>query len=265
MGAAAGAARVPGRSGQADLFGSAWDAYVLYNRPYSDVFGSSRASMRKRSRGWTCASSGTGWREIRGSGSGTICSLSGSAGSCRKDEDLFVWYWEKAPAPLRKEVLTSAGWSLAKTETLESDVLSRLQGVWTWILEDASRGDSAPLDRIRVVAGHSGLEPGWLLDQALAVLQRGVYLEPDFKVYEAAAAWASDFPERVVRLIELMVRNDPEDWSLHGSVDEVRAALRAVLARGNEDAQRRAGALVDVLVGRGMAAFRELGSPPRAS
>jgi hypothetical protein len=57
-----------------------------------------------------------------------------------------------------------------------------------------------------------------------------------------------------------MVRNDPEDWSLHGSVDEVREALSAVLARGDEDARRRAAALVDVLVGRGVGAFRELGS-----
>jgi hypothetical protein len=97
------------------------------------------------------------------------------------------------------------------------------------------------------------------------VLQRGVYLEPDFKVYDAAAAWAADFPARVVRLIELMVRNDPEDWSLHGSVYEVQEALRDVLARGDEDARRRAAALVDVLVGRGMTAFRELGSPRTAS
>ena len=108
------------------------------------------------------------------------------------------------------------------------------------------------------------MEPGWLLDQALAVLQQGIYLEPDFKVYEAAAAWASDFPGRVLRLIELMVRNDPEDWSLHGSIDEVRDALRAALAHGDEDARRRAVALVDVLVGRGMTAFRELASPPTA-
>ena len=50
--------------------------------------------------------------------------------------------------------------------------------------------------------------------------------------------------ERVVRLIELMVRNDPEDWSLHGSVDEVREALRAVLAhrrRGRPAASSRSG------------------------
>jgi hypothetical protein len=33
-----------------------------------------------------------------------------------------------------------------------------------------------------------------------------------------------------------------------------------VLARGDEDARRRAAALVDVLVGRGVGAFRELGS-----
>jgi hypothetical protein len=71
------------------------------------------------------------------------------------------------------------------------------------------------------------VEPGWLLDQALAVRQGAYWLEPDVKDCEAAA------------------------W-------------RAVLARRDEDARRRAAALVDVLVGRGMAAFRELGSPPRA-
>jgi hypothetical protein len=63
-------------------------------------------------------------------------------------------------------------------------------------------------------------------------------------------------------VVRLIVRNDPEDWSLHGSVDEAREVLRAVLERGDDDARRRAAGLVDVLVGRGMAAFRELGAPP---
>jgi hypothetical protein len=137
--------------------------------------------------------------------------------------------------------------------------------VWAWIREDASQGEPEALAGFGAWLETRAVEPDWLLDQALAVLQRGVYLEPDFKVYEAAAAWAPDFPERVVRLIELMVRNDPEGWSLHGSVDEVREALRAVLTRGDEGARRRAAALVDVLVGRGMTAFRDLASPPTAS
>lgn len=250
---------------QTHLFASALDAYVVYNRPYSDVF-----------------------RVLSGAYAQAVAQLDAHveqdwfAGDPRKrlgdhlltfrirgelpeDEDLFASYWQKAPAPLRKEVLTSAGWSLAKTEGLEADVLSRLQSVWAWILEDSSPVESAALAGFGAWLETRAVNPAWLLDQALAVLQRGVYLEPDFKVYEAAAALAPDFPQRVVRLIELMVRTDPEDWSLRGSADEVREALRAVLARGDEDDRRRAAALVDVLVGRGMAAFRELASPPTAS
>lgn len=255
----------PDDSAQAGLFASAWDAYVLYNRPYSDVFAMlsgvyaqavARLDLRIE-RDWLAGDP----RKRLGDHLLTFR----IRGEFSQDEDLFVSYWEKVPAPLRKEVLTTAGWSLAKTEALEADVLPRLQALWAWILEGASPSESAELAAFGAWLETRAVEPGWLLDQALAVLRRGVYLEPDFKVYEAAAAWASDFPERVARLIEFMVRNDPEDWSLHGSVDQVREALRAVLARGDEDAQRRAAALVDVLVGRGMTAFRDLGSPPTAS
>lgn len=249
---------------KADLFAAAWDAYVLYNRPYHDVFrilsgvyAEAIARLDPRiERDWL-----TGDPRKR---LGDHVLTFRIRGELPEDDDLFVSYWRKARAPLRKEVLTSAGWSLAKTDALEADVLSRLQSVWAWILEESSSDESAALAGFGAWLESRAMKPAWLLDQALAVLQRGVYLEPDFKVYEAAAAWASDFPERVVRLVEQMVRNDPEDWSLHGSVDEVREALRAVLARGNKDAQRRAAALVDVLVGRGMAAFRELVSPPTA-
>jgi hypothetical protein len=250
----------PDDPAQTDLFASAWDAYVLYNRPYTDVFrvlsgvyAQAVAQLDARiERDWFAGDP----RKRLGDHVLTFR----IRGELPEDEDLFVSYWQKAPAPLRKEVLTSAGWSLAKTEALEADVLSRLQSVWAWILEHESQAESAALAGFGAWLETRAVQPGWLLDQALAVLQRGIYLEPDFKVYEAAAAFAPDYPEHVVRLIELMVRNDPEDWSLHGSVDEVREALSAVLARGDEDARRRAAALVDVLVGRGVGAFRELGS-----
>ena len=136
----------PDDPAQADLFSAAWNAYVLYNRPYSDVLrmlstvyveAVARLDLRTE-RDWFAGDP----RKRLGD---HLLTFRIRGEELSEDQDLFVSYWEKAPPPLRKEVLARAGWSLGKTGALEPDVLSRLQAVWAWILEDASQGDSAAL------------------------------------------------------------------------------------------------------------------------
>jgi hypothetical protein len=130
---------------------------------------------------------------------------------------------------------------------------------WGWILQDTSQAEEVgALGGFGAWFGATALDDRWLLEQAVELLQRGVYLQPDHAVYEALPRLASSHPALALEVLGGMVRNDKEGWALHGSTKEVRIAFEMVLARGDADAHRRAKALIDVLGARGFNDFRDL-------
>jgi len=246
---------------QAAFFNAAWDAYIVSNAPYTDVFAIVRdayALAVERLDSDVDSSSLIGDPRKQLGDHLVMFRIRGDMDA----DDLFETFWQKAPVELRQEVLRSAGWRLEKSEELPSHIVERLVATWEWILREAGTSDAAVLESFGAWMGTRALDGRWLLEQALAALRRGIYLEPDFVVYRAAARLAPEEPSLVVEVLDLMVRNDPEDWSLHGSTDEVRDALEAALAGGDEATRRRARALIDILGARGMTMFRDLVLPP---
>jgi len=178
-------------------------------------------------------------------------------------DDLFGLFWRTSTPAQQEHVIRRAGWTLShkSTKTPAPDVLKRIAQTWEWVLEHSSTGEREPLASFGAWLGAPSLDSRWLLTQARQVLDLGVYLEPDFTVYEALPRLASDHPGEVVEVLRLMVMTDPEGWSLHGSTDEVREALSTILATNDSDVRAQAEALVHLLGARGMTMFRDLVSP----
>lgn len=251
----------PPDSQQATLFAAAWNAYVVFNRPYTDVFPVLRdayATAVKRLESPTEGSSLAGDPRKR---LGDHLLTFEIRGEMEPSTNLFRAFWEMAPPELRQEVLTTAGWSIEGAEHLEPDIRDRLVSTWEWIVEVADASEAASLAGFGGFLATRALDGGWLLKQAIAVLARGVYLEPDFIVYGALPRLAHEHPRLVAEVLHRMIETDPEDWSLHGSTDEVRETLSVVLDTGDADTSRRAITLIDLLGARGMTAFRDLMPP----
>jgi hypothetical protein len=240
-------------------FHAAWNAYVVFNRPFTDVF----QVLAERYRLAV---------ERLGKHPGRV-PLAGNPGERLGDhllslriqgvaegdkEDLFAHFWTAASPELRREVLSHAGWSLEQTPTLEPEVRQRLASTWEWIFEDAQTGDSAPLSAFGAWLGSQALDGSWLLEQAQAVLALGVHLEPDFVVYRAVQRLASDNPRQAIEVLRGMVLTDTEGWSISGSTDEVRAALAVALAADDAETRTQATTLIHLLGARGMTTFRDL-------
>jgi hypothetical protein len=172
---------------------------------------------------------------------------------------LLTEFWEHAPAALRIEVLTSVGWSLGRTPTLDAEMTDRFSAVWSWIVDEARTSDSASLAGFGAWLAADALPATWRLDQALAVLRRDIHLQPNFAVYEALPKLVEAEPERVLEILKRMITTDPEAYSPWGSVDEIKSTLRIAQATGGELIQRRAQEIADLLVARGLPAFRDLG------
>jgi hypothetical protein len=240
------------------FFDAAWDGYIKFNSPYDEVFAMLKeayghavdrmdpASGRSSFSGDPAKRVGEHLLPLRARGEAAAVKL-------------FEHYWKAAPPQLRDELLTSTGWSLGNSESLPPGVAERLMRTWGWILQDTSQAEEVgALGGFGAWFGATALDDRWLLEQAVELLQRGVYLQPDHAVYEALPRLASSHPALALEVLGGMVRNDKEGWALHGSTKEVRIAFEMVLARGDADAHRRAKALIDVLGARGFNDFRDL-------
>lgn len=247
----------PLSTNEAALFAAAWDAYIVFNRPYTDVLPLLRnayATAIER------LNAGIGGRSLAGDPRkrlGEHLVTFRIRGEMREDDDLFLTFWARAEADLRSEVLTSTGWSLEKVDSLHSDVASRLRATWEGIFAGEPDDDPA-LAGFGAWLGIRALAGDWLLEQALAVLNRSIHLEPDFVVYEALSRLAPNHPGMAIDVLRRMISTESEDWSVHGSRAEVRQAIEAALTADDPATQQRAREVVDLLAARGMTTFREL-------
>lgn len=241
---------------EAALFAAAWDAYIVFNRPYTDVLPLLRdayATAIER------LNAGIGARSLAGDPRkrlGEHLVTFRIRGEMPGGDDLFLTFWAEAESDLRKEVLTSTGWSLGKVESLQSDVASRLRATWERIF--AGEPDDPALAGFGAWLETRALAGDWLLQQALAVLGRGIHLEPDFVVYEALSRLTPYHPGMAIDVLRRMISTESEDWSVHGSRAEVRQAIDAALTADDSATQQRAREVVDLLAARGMTTFREL-------
>lgn len=241
-------------------FDAAWNAYVVFNRPYTTVFDLLRdAYAHAVARAGDHEDSAVrpdGPEERLADHVLTYRVLGATAGD---GGDLFATLWKAAGPVLRKQVINHAGWSLEKSPELSDEIGSRFAATWEWIFTETSASDPEALSGFGAWLGAPTLDGGWLLKQARAVLDLGVHLEPAFVVYRALPRLSSGHPRDAIAVLRGMMLTDTEGWSLYGSTDEIHEALRLALATNDTDARRDAEQVVHLLGARRMIAeFRDL-------
>jgi len=250
----------------AAYFDAAWNAYVVFNHPFTDVFGVLQDA-------YVHAVQQAGGREDVAPRTDSpdehladhLLTYRVRGATAGGDNDLFATLWRTTGSALRKQILTHAGWALEKSPQLEPEIGSRFMATWEWILGETNASDPGALAGFGAWLGATALDAGWLLKGARAVLDLDVHLDPDFVVYRALPRLASDHPREAVAVLRGMVLTDTEGWSLHGAVDETREALTSVLASEDAETRRDAEELVHLLGARGMTEFRDLVSVPTDS
>jgi len=239
-------------------FDAAWNTYVRFNEPYTDVFRVLRDAyahaVQTTDEESNSASGPDSPREHLAHHLLTYHVL----GATTEEEDLFAISWRTAGTELRKQIITRAGWSLERSPKLDPKIGKRFVSTWEWIFEETSTTDPNALAGFGAWLGITTFDDDWLLKQARAVLELDVHLDPDFVVYKALPRLAPEHPREAVEVLRRMVLTDSEGWSLHGETDETREALRLVLTTDDANTRKDAEELVHLLGARGMTEFRDL-------
>jgi hypothetical protein len=245
-----------------DFFAAAWNAYVVFNRPWIPVF-------RILEEGYGLAIDHLDQVEEDRTLTGSPRERLGEhlfflriVGTVGLEEDgLFVRFWSQAPEEVRIHVLRDAGWSLEHGDpTMLDETRERFEETWEWI---ASReeGEKSALGAFGAWFGASQLDDDWLLAQGRRILELGIQLDPDFNVFSALPRMVAAYPREVIELLRLMVITDQEGWAVLGSLEEVHETLSAALVVGDEVTRSETFALIDLLGAKGVRDFRNLVPP----
>ncbi len=242
----------PGANEWRHLREAAWGAYVIFNRPYHDVFPVMRGE-------YTAA--------IERLGEETLYRWGTTDPERRLAEHVMWLYWQgrvelddslvvdlfgRGNTQVRAAALSFVGRSLEGRERpVPADVGQRLCRLYEWRLQVVRQGQ--PDDDVREELRPFGwwfasgqLQEEWALPRLETTLElTGGVVDRESRVVERLASMAGEYPREVVRCLRRMIPAAQEPWRLYAWREDVRVALHAALASEDHEARDEAELLRD--------------------
>ena len=244
---------------------AAWDAYLMFCRPYDSLLSLLEQEYLRSARALLTPDQSE---------------KHGHSPSVRLAEHLMSYYWsdkltlngelmvtffQSAPDELRGRAISLLGRFLAKDpeSPIAEATLDRLRALWESRVQAARQ--AADVTAHREELAHFGwwfssrrFTPAWSFEQLRAVLTLVKHIDPEFKVAETLEVLAPDHPLECVELLQLIAVADREGWAIRGNEQHFKAIIATALASGNADAKSAADNLIQYFVARGQFGYRSL-------
>lgn len=246
---------------------AAWEAYIVFCRPYDDVLTVLEQEY---------------YKAVERVGKIEVGKQSLSDPDEHLAEHLMAYYWRgkldidqtggllekfytNASDSLRASAMEFVGRSLRNTEgAVEHTILDRLSFLWQRRLH-AARQASQPQDHIKELSAFgwwfvSGkFENGWALRQLLEVLSFSKKVDPDWIVLEMLADMAHYKPHDVIRCVSLIIEGEHlHGWEITGWRGELRSILSTVISQSDMSASQKAAQVIQRLGAKGFLEYRDL-------
>jgi hypothetical protein len=175
-------------------------------------------------------------------------------------DGLIGLFWNKAPLELRRKALQAVGRWLHTKEPIDLEILKRLRSLWEWRVQTVSEMQSDPkeLSSFSWWFSSGQFDDEWAIDQLEQIQKTGALVEVNFDFMQRLVRIAATMPVRVVRCLDIIVRQQRSLWMLClGHADEIRSILSEAL-KGNADATAGAKGLINYLASAGFRQFGDL-------
>jgi len=254
---------LPEGSEEAELRRQAWKAYVLYCRPYTDVF-----PLLVEAYGQAVEELERPDSNARRSPDEHLADhlmVYLLRGQLAPDSVLVTSFFDRAGPVLRGHALRFVGRVLRDNDDLDADTKARALALWEVRIENLDREPLADVDPEREAFGWwfaaTAIDSHWRVSQLERVLSRCPRIEPDHLVFEQFVALVATYPLEVLRGIRQMIEHATDRWKIFSWRKELRQILEAALRSEDVEVIRNARAIVSLLVARGEIEFRTLLNP----
>lgn len=244
----------------------AWEAYIIFGRPYNDLFDALLAEYRRAIE--RIGSPSQNWQHLGDPDSRLAEHLMiefwwGHI-DWEKPEGLMAAFYGKAGPKLRGWALEFVGRSLREdTGQTPPEVLHRLKGLWEKRIEFLrSAGEvSADSGELRSFAWwfvSKRFDSMWAIDQVRHVLHVAGKIDYEFMVAERLAELSAEMPARTVECLSMIVESDKDGWDILGWREHARTILSVAIKSKDSAARKQAVELVHRLAARGHSEFSDL-------
>ncbi|NQT19452.1 MAG: hypothetical protein HQ592_07090 [Planctomycetes bacterium] len=242
---------------------AAWNSYLVANRVYEDVFRTLREVYEQAVDQLNESMTGEGQdgNPLHDLARHMVV-LCGRGTLPIDDADgLLQRFFRRSAPTVRAHAIEYVGNSLRDYEKPPEEVVPRFVSLWEWYWSEfgAGRPDAPP----EQFAGFgSWLASGafddeWCLKALADVVEVAPVIEPHQDVMEKLAELVQSYPDRVVHLVDPMVRADQMGWHVISCKKQLRSILGAALSSGGS-AKAEAERVIDYLGRRGGLEYGEL-------
>lgn len=247
-----------------NLRDTAWETYIVFCKPYDNVFDVLRDEYRRavESIGATRSQ-----RQRPEEHLAEHLLIFYERGKLDLDDPngLLSLFYEKASAALRGHVLTIEGQRLYRTKgEVPHEILDRLKVLWERRLAVA-QANAHPETYAAELSGFgwwfvsAKFDDAWSLDHLIATLKISPRMEMvEHLLYERLTALAAAIPRKTVECLRLVAEGDVEGWRIYTWREHARAILAAAIQSTDTRAQEAAVELIHRLGARGYFEFRDL-------
>lgn len=248
----------------ASLRDAAWNTYITYSHPYSNVFEVLELQYRSA---------------IERVGEEHPSRLSREQPQAHLAEHLMSLYWGgtidfDTPAGLldrffvvasdeiRASAISFVGRAVADTDSsIPDELVGRLMALWERRLEAATE---APGDHLRELAAFGWwfscewFDGAWALTQLLRVLELTGSVDVNHQVVKRLVEVSSSLPRETLRALRLIIEGDTDGWGVLTWRNEAKSILTTGVAADDQDVVASAIDLIHWLVARGHREFSEV-------
>lgn len=256
----------PGRPSLQEYWKTAWGTYIVYNRPYDNVFRVLKRDYRKALKRLDTMQVGLGGENsVDESLAEHLMTFYWRGLIARKPNSLVKQFFALATPELRGHAIGFIGESIAHTDaSIHPDIMHRFYDLWSWRLRTAEMADDLSQYESEMMAfgkwfGTQKLRPEeWALEQVLRVLNIVGRIDADEAMVKYLAVLAEKYPIKVIECFRLMALNETDGykmwlWKKHG-----KRLLSTIITGTNLDARDQAIDLVHRLGAMGYQEFRDL-------
>lgn len=234
---------------------AAWGAYVIYTKPYDNVFELLRPTYMRSAE--LAATPGHGFRWMNGdpvSALGEHLAAFYWRDVISLDDPVFATYWANAGAEARGNVVETLGrW--AREVELVPEIIERLRQFWRFATKSVRTGErEVELGGFTWWFTAPGLPVGWRIDELQALLDQGVRTQADGMIAEELPSVAAEEPLKAIGALRSLIETE-ESWFPDAWHEQVERVLRIGHSSRDRETCELAYDTVNLLLAKGFQRF----------
>ena len=244
-----------------EFWDTAWGTYVVYNRPYNNVFPLIQGHYKR-------ALTRFGEMEVTLAGGHTpdeslaqhLILYFGRGLIGLEDGSLIDSLFKQAPDEVRAHAIRFVGNTF--DITVPEDTLERMKGLWDWRWDAINKAEDHACHVMELAEFGTWVSTGafnskWVIDRLSAILQLTGKVIANEEMVKQLAKIVKKFPREVVEIYRAMVASEPEYWKMYEWREPGKDLLLYALNSGDDTAKQSAESLVNELVSKGYLSYRE--------